>query len=132
MPVSTNGMPQPFAMEHRQRVQVHVAIVHAGVKPEGRGVDPQVAMRELHAFGARSGCLAGVVDGGGGVLVARPGYGRSRGFVQLARPTPRRGIARRLQRHARERLGKLGVDEQERCAGVRHDVLDLGRAQPGS
>jgi hypothetical protein len=39
------------AVEHRQRVQVHVAVAHAHVPAEGRRVEPQVAVGELHALG---------------------------------------------------------------------------------
>ena len=56
------------AVEHRQRVQVDVAVADAGLPAEGGGVEPQVAVGELHALGPGGGA-ARVVDGGGGVLV---------------------------------------------------------------
>ncbi|CAB4595451.1 unannotated protein [freshwater metagenome] len=59
------------AMELGERVQVHVAVVHAHLPAEGGRVQPQVAMGQLHTLGARGGA-AGVVDGGGGVLVGGP------------------------------------------------------------
>ncbi len=62
------------AVELGQRVQVHVPIVHAHVPAEGGGVDPQVAVGQLHALRPRRGA-ARVVDAGRGVLVAVPGSG---------------------------------------------------------
>ena len=80
------GHPPAVAVEHRQGVQVGVAVADAGVPPEDRRVGPEVAVRHLDALGARR--RAGrVVDGGGGVLV-------------LARPTAR---ARRPRGRPRRR-----------------------------
>ena len=62
----------PVAVELRQRVQVDVAVVDAQLPAERGGVQPDVAMGELHALGPRRGA-AGVVDGGRGVLVVDPG-----------------------------------------------------------
>ena len=59
------------AMELRERVQVHVAIVDSHLPAERGRVQPQVAVSQLHALGS-SGRSAGVVDGGGGVFVGSP------------------------------------------------------------
>jgi hypothetical protein len=40
----------PVDVEQRQGVQVDVAVAHPGVPPEGRRVEPQVAVGELHAL----------------------------------------------------------------------------------
>ena len=61
----------PVAVELRERVQVHVAVVDAHVPAEHRGVEPDVAVRQLDALGAGRRARR-VVDGGGGVLVAFP------------------------------------------------------------
>jgi hypothetical protein len=65
------GHAPAVAVEHRQGVEVDVAVVDAGVPAEGGGVQPQVAVRQLHALGPRGGA-AGVVDRGGRVLVGGP------------------------------------------------------------
>ena len=75
-------------MEHRQRVQVDVAIGHARVPAERRRVDPHVAVRELHALRPRRRA-ARVVDGRGRVFVGRP----------TARVPDRTRAARRRPRH---------------------------------
>jgi hypothetical protein len=59
-------------VEQRQRVQVDVAVADAGVPPEGRRVEPERPVGELHPLRSRGGAR-GVVDGGGGGLVALPG-----------------------------------------------------------
>ena len=71
MPVTRVQHAPAVAVELRQRVQVHVAIVDAEVPAERRRVQPDVAVGQLHAL--RSGRrAAGVVDRRGGVLVGRP------------------------------------------------------------
>ena len=60
------------AVEHRQRVQEHVAIADAGVPAEGGGIEPAVALGQLHALGSRR-CSRRVVHRAGGVLVGLPG-----------------------------------------------------------
>ena len=65
------GHAPPVAVEHGQRVQEDVAIADAGVPPEGHRVEPAVALRQLHAFGAGGGAR-GVVDRAGRLLVGRP------------------------------------------------------------
>ena len=91
------GHAPAVAVEHRQGVQVHVAVVHAGLPTEGRGVDPQVAVGHLDALGP-SGGAARVVDGGGGVLVRLP--------------------RRRLEVPAAEQLVGLGPDHELASAAV--------------
>ena len=66
------GHAPAVGVEHRQRVEVDVAIGHAGVQRERHGVGPDVAVRDLHALGP-GGRAGGVVDRGGGVLVGLPG-----------------------------------------------------------
>ncbi len=71
------------AVEHRQRVQVHVAVAHARLPAERRGVDPDVAVRHLHALRAR-GRAARVVDRRGRVFVGvRPRFGLDAEAVEL-------------------------------------------------
>ena len=116
------------AMEHRQGVQVHVVVVHAGLPPEDGRVDPAVAVRELHALGPR-GRAARVVDRGGGVLVGIPRLGLDAlaeqfpvGFGADDEPV--------LRADAREGVVELGVDKQHRCAGVLDDVPHLVGVEP--
>ena len=62
------GHAPSVAVEHRERVEVHVAIGDAALPSERGRVDPDVAVRELHALGTR-GRATRVVDGGGRVFV---------------------------------------------------------------
>ena len=64
-------LPPPVAVEHRQRMQVYVAIADTGMPAKCGGVGPGVAMGDLNTFGACRGARR-VVDRGGGVLVGRP------------------------------------------------------------
>ena len=48
--------PPAVAVELRERVQVHVAVADAHVPAERRGVEPDVAMGELHALRAAPSC----------------------------------------------------------------------------
>ena len=75
-------------VEHRQRVEVDVAVGDAVCRPNVVGVDPDVAVGDLHALGPRRRA-AGVVDGRGRVLVRLP---------RLRAPRPRRRTGRRRRR----------------------------------
>jgi hypothetical protein len=116
------------AVEHRQRVQVDVAVRHRGLPAERRGVDPQVPVGELHALGAGRGAR-GVVDRGGGILVPVPLAGLGAVAEQL-------GVGlvpehhRALGLDALQRLLQLGVDQQQLRPAVADDVLDLLGVQP--
>ena len=88
------GHPPAVAVEHRQRVQEHVAVAHAGVPAERGGVEPAVALGQLHALGPRRGARR-VVHRAGGVLVGLPGPRRR------ARPAPARRARRRRRRRGR-------------------------------
>jgi hypothetical protein len=113
----------PIAMELGQSVQIHVAVVHAHLPSERRRVDPQIAVRQLHAF-RPGGCSAGVVDR------------RSRIFVGCPRPGFDAELVQRLvgfgaddetmtRRHPSERFVEFRVDEQHLGAAVFDDVLHL-------
>ena len=58
-------------MKLRQRVQIDIAVRQSEVQAKCGGIDPQVAMGQLHALGSRSGA-AGVVDGCRGVFIGFP------------------------------------------------------------
>ena len=120
--------PPSVAMEHRQGVEVDVAVVHAGLPAEDSGVDPAVAVRELHALGPRRRA-ARVVDRRGGVLVGIPRLG----LDALTEQLPVRVGADHepvLRADGRQRVVELGVDEQHRGAGVLDDVPDLVGVEP--
>ena len=80
------GHPPAVAVEHREGVEIDIVIAHACRPAESYGVEPDVAVGHLHAFGAAGGA-GGVVDGGGGVFFglprARVGIGGEEGFVAL-------------------------------------------------
>ena len=114
-------------VEHRQRVQVDVAVGDARVEPERHRVDPDVAMGDLHALGP--GRRAGrVVDAGGGGLVGFPGlrFGTLGGeqVVVVAEDEPVLGG------DLPQRVVELGVDQQDPRTGVLDDVADLVGTQP--
>ena len=122
------------AVECRQRVQVNIAVARAEMEAEGDGVDPQIAVRELHALGPRGGA-AGVVDGGGGVLVAGPCFWRCVGHLRCARREQQRvgfGAEDRpsLAGNVGKRVDQLRVDQQQPRARMLDDVADLRGAQP--
>ena len=119
------GHAPPVAVEHRQRVEVHVAVGHAGVPAERRRVEPHVAVRELHTLRTGRGATR-VVDGGGGVLVGvpRPRLDAEAQQLVVAVGADHEAV-RRL--HVGERVVELGVDEQHRRARVLDDVRDLLR-----
>ncbi len=113
------------AVEHRQRVQVHVAVGHADVPAERHRVDPQVAVGQLHALGARGGA-ARVVDrwrwrprrrrhGRGSALVAADSSSSARA------PSTKRCSAssRRRARRARDRRAAPRRRSAPRCSGPR-------------
>jgi hypothetical protein len=111
------------AMKLRQGVQVHIAIVHPEMPTERGRVDPEIAMGQLHPLRTGSGAT-GVVDRRRGVLVGLPdlrlGF-ESHQFVVRYGADDQRA----LTAHTCERLGEVGVDEQDPSAGVVDDVLDL-------
>ena len=117
-------------VEHRQRVQVGVPVADAGMQAEGHRVDPDVAVGDLHALGSRRRA-AGVVDRRGRVLVdvgsTAPAHGRTGAG-------PRRSARRAGTGASRVTLARrcidLGVDQEDRGAGVVDDVFDLLVAQP--
>ena len=59
------------AMELRQRMQVHIAIVYSHVPTKGCGVQPNVAMSKLNTLWPRSR-PAGVIDCRGCIFIWRP------------------------------------------------------------
>ena len=113
----------PVAVELGERVQVHVTIAHAHVPAEDAGVQPQVAMRELHAFRARGGA-GGVVDRGRGVLVGLP---RLRFHAESHHRRVGVGADDQLvlALDVGHRVGQLGIDQQHPRPGMGDDVLDL-------
>ena len=116
------GHSPAIAVEHRQRVEVYVAVVHAGLPSEHGCVQPEVPVRHLDAFrtGRRA---AGVVDGGGGTLVRGPGARLDAleeqriGLLAVQEPV--------LHLHVAQVGFQFGVHEQDVGARVVHDVLDL-------
>jgi hypothetical protein len=98
------------------------------VPAERGGVDPAVAVGELHALGA-GGRTARVVDGRRRVLVGLPWARFSVVVVQLAV-----GLGTQhellLAVHRSEGVGQLGVDQQDRRARVLDDVADFLGHQP--
>ena len=115
----------PIAVELRQRVQVHVAVVDAQVPAEDCGVEPYVAMRELYTLRTGRGA-AGVVDGRRGVLVVRPGcwFG-----VRCRRIGFAADDELELAFHLGHGRFQFGIDHQDTRAAVLHDVLHLFRRQ---
>ena len=119
--------PPAVAVEHRQRVQVDVAVADAGVPAERRGVDPDVAVGHLHALGP-GGRAGRVVDGRRGVLVGLPRPRvRVAGDHQVVVGPDDVGV---LGLDALQVVGELGVDEQHPGAGVLDDVGDLVAREP--
>jgi hypothetical protein len=109
-------------VEHRQRVQVDVTVADPGVPAERRGVDPDVAVRHLHALGP-GGSAGRVVDGRRGVLVGlpRPRVGVAGDHQVVVAPHDERVLGLDVLQAVRE----LGVDEQHAGPGVLDDVGDL-------
>ena len=120
--------PPPVAVELGERVQVHVAVVDAHVPAERRGIDPHVAMGELHPLGPRRRAR-GVVDRRRRRLVGIPRSGLDappeEGVVGLV-PDHQSPFAR----HVGQRFVELGVDEQDSGPAVLDDVGDLLGDEP--
>ena len=114
--------PPAVAVELRQRVQVDVAVADAHVPAERRGVEPDVAVGELHALGPGRRARR-VVDRRRGVLVARP---RLRARRRSAAAPRRRPVpitqpplalhARPAPRRARGRRAAGGPRSARRCS----------------
>ena len=123
------GHAPAVAMEHRKRVEVHVAVVHSGLPSERGRVDPDVAVRHLDALRTRRRATR-VIDGGSRVLVRlAPRLGLDALHEQLlvglgADHEPVLGL------HVAERVVELGIDEQHRGTGVLDDVAHLVGIQP--
>ncbi len=120
-------MAPAVGVEHRQRVEVDVAVRHRGLPAEHRRVEPVVAMGQLHALGPRRGA-GRVVDRRGRALVACPRLG-------LVGRAPDLVVV--LAEHERplaldlvDQVAQVGVDHQHLGAGVLDDVADLGDGEP--
>jgi hypothetical protein len=113
-------------MEHRERVQVDVAVGDADVPPERRRVEPGVAVGDLDTLGPGGGAR-GVVDVGRGLLVGVPALGL--GLVRRLGEQPHVGPPVEqdavLGLHADQCLVEVGVDEQHRRAAMLDDVAHL-------
>ena len=123
----TKGHAPAIDVEQRQGVQIDVAVGHAEMEREGHGVDPQVPVGQLHTLGPSRG-PRGVVDGGGGRLVSRPGLGGASEAVDevvIVAEHHHSGVP-----DPRHVVDELGVDEEHRGTGVRDDVGDLLLDQP--
>ena len=126
------GHAPAVAVEHGQGVQVDVVFNHPDVPPEGGGVEPTVAMCQLHPFGP-GGRARGVVDRAGGVLVGRPA---SRSAVLAYRRVEEPGVIHAVEpdavghRDPGHHIVEVGVVEQDRGPGVLDDVGDLLGHQP--
>ena len=119
--------PPAVGVEHRQRVEVDVAVAHAGVQPERHRIDPDVAVGDLHALGPGGGA-GGVVDARGGVLVRLPvlrlgAFGREQ-VVVVAEDEAE------LRLDVRQRVVELGIDQQHPGPGVLDDVGHLVGPEP--
>ena len=114
-------------VEHRQRVEVDVAVGDGRVHRERHRVDPDVAVGDLHALGTR-GRAGRVVDAGRRRLVGLPRarLDALRG-VQVVVVAEHEAV---LRGDAGQCLVELGVDVQHASAGVLDDVGDLVGAQP--
>ncbi len=115
--------PPAVAVELRERVQVDVAIADPEVPAERRGVQPDVAMRDLHAFGPRRRARR-VVDGRRRVLIAFPRLRLDAEAHDLGiglAPDHESSLALDLG----QRIVELRVDEQQARPAVLDDVADL-------
>ena len=125
------GHAPSVAVEHRERVQEHVAVADAGVPPERGRVQPAVALRELHALGPGRR-PRGVVHGAAGVLVRLPALGRG----ARRRRREQRGVVDPVQAEAMVHLdgvhlaGEVRVVQEDRRPGVLDDVRDLLGGEP--
>ena len=127
----SEGHSPAVAVEHGEGVEIHIVIAHAGRPAESDGVEPDVAMGHLHAFGS-SGGAGGVVDGGGGVFVGLPragiGIGGEQGLVAFGAEGEAMGAAvagRDAGEGASQAVSQFRVYEKHGRAGVLHDVADF-------
>src|SRR6266542_948047 len=117
-----------IAVEGRQGMEVDVAVGHAEMPPERHGIEPEVAVGELHPLGPRGGARR-VVDGDGGILVRHLHTGlRALAEEELLVGGGSENEAM-LHRDLAQRLVELGIHEQDGRAGVLDDVADLLRVQ---
>ena len=113
-------------VEHRQRVQVDVAVGDAGVQREGDRVGPDVAVGDLHALGSGGGAR-GVVDRRGRVLLALP---RLRVLALEVHVVVVAEDEHVLGLDALQRVLELGVDVEDPRSGVLDDVVHLVGREP--
>ena len=111
-----------IAMKHRQRMQQHITIGDASLPTKRGGVEPDVAMRELHTFGPCRGATR-VVDRGRCIFVGSvPRRWLAGVVVQLGIGFFTNDEAM-LCRDAAQGFFKFGVDEQHRGTRMLDDVL---------
>jgi hypothetical protein len=115
------------AVEHRQRVEVDVAVGQRRVPAERRRVDPAGTVRLLDALGAGGGA-GGVVDRGGRILVGLPLGRLGARRPDLVVVTAQDEDVLRCGAGLGEVL-QFGVQQDDLGAAVTDDVLDLGRCQ---
>ena len=125
------GHAPAVAVEHRQRVQQHVAVADAGVPAEDRGVEPAVAVRQLHALRARRGARR-VVDRARGVLVALPGLrlapgGAGANSSASSLPSRQKRWLTLMVSTSSARSGSYRSTDAPECS---HDVGDLVGGEP--
>ena len=117
------GHSPAVAVEHGEGVEIYIVIAHACRPAEGDGVEPDVAVGHLHAFGPAGGA-GGVVDGGGGVFVGLPRAGVGRGGEEGLVAFGAEGEAMRAF-DVGEGISQFRVYEEDGRAGVLHDVADF-------
>ncbi len=119
--------PAPaVGVEHRQRVQVDVAVADPGVQAEGDRVGPDVAVGDLHPLGSCRGPRR-VVDRRGRALVVLPGLRLDALGVHVRVVADGEHV---LAGDVLEDLGQLGVDVEHPRARVLDDVADLLDGEP--
>ena len=116
-------VPPPVGVEHRQRVQVDVAVVDRRLPAEDRRVEPVVAVRQLHALGPRGGA-GRVVDRRGRALVALPrlGLGRRAPDLVVVLAEDERALALDLVGQVLQRRDRPSAPRRRsarRCSGPR-------------
>ncbi len=109
------------AMELRKGVQVHISIADTHVPSKHHRVCPQIAVGQLNTLGAGGGA-AGVVDRCGGVFVVVPWCWVDIKGHQLVVTIGADGEGH-LAFHVGESVGQFGVDEENACPTVFHDVF---------
>ena len=117
------GHSPAVAVEHGEGVEVYIVIAHACRPAECNGVEPDVAVGHLHAFGTAGGA-GGVVDSGSGVFVGLPRAGIGRGGEEGLVAFGAEGEAMRAF-DVGESVGQFRVYEKNGSAGVLHDVADF-------